>query len=225
MREIMIASAAFLALAPAAGADTRAVSSFNAINASGRFDVSVAVGDRYEVIVTGADAARIRTRVEGETLKIEPAHRPWFGNPRYDARISVTVPTLSGVAAARGAEMVARAGGACTEFGAAAAMGATLRVTELACPVVNVASAMGGAVSLSGECETVEIAAAMGGTVDADALRCRQVDATAAMGGDVQAFASQSYDASASMGGNIEISGGGTGDRSTAMGGAVSDLN
>jgi hypothetical protein len=225
MREIMIACVSCLALASAASADTRAVTGFNTVNASGRFDVSVTVGDRYEVNVTGADAARIRTRVEGETLKIEPARRPWFGNPRYDARIAVTVPQLSGVAAARGAEVEARAGGECTEFGAAAAMGAVLSVTDLTCRAVEVASAMGAQVTMSGECDTLQVAAAMGGAVDAEALRCRQVDATAAMGGAVEAFATQSYDASASMGGDINIGGGATGDRTTAMGGSVTSRN
>ena len=221
MREFMIAGLAF-AIATPAFAETRALSGFDSVNASGRYSVEVAVGPEFLVSVEGPDAARLRTRVQGNTLKIEPARASWFGNPRYDATVRVTLPALTGVAAARGATMIATAGGACTEFSAAAAMGAELSVSDIQCDSVDAAAAMGAQLTLSGACGMLDVSAAMGAQVDAEALRCETLDASAAMGADVDAFATGTYDASASMGGDVSIAGGATGDRSTGMGGSVS---
>lgn len=218
---------AFGALAGAAAAEPRALTGFDNVNASGRFRVEIAVGSAHTVNVEGPDAARIVTRRDGETLKIEPRDRPWFGGePRYDALVRVTLPQLAGVAAARGAQVNATGGGACADFAAAAAMGANLVVRELYCGHVDVSAAMGGVVELIGACRTLDVSAAMGGSVEADALQCGTVDASAAMGGEIKAFATTSYDASAAMGGDIDISGGGrAADRSTALGGAVRERN
>lgn len=222
MHRILIAAAALAALATPAMAEPRSLAGFDTVAASGRFRVEVAVGPEFQVRVDGPDAARIRTRVEGETLKIEPAHRPWFGNPEYDASVHVTLPRLSGVAAARGATLVALAGGECSDFSAAAAMGAELRVSELHCTAVEAAAAMGANLRLAGACESLDVAAAMGAVVEAGALHCSTVDASAAMGGNVEAFAESHYDASAAMGGAINVAGGGQArDRSAAMGGSV----
>lgn len=226
MRELMIASLAALAFAAPAWAETRNVSGFDTVNASGRFRVEVSVGPHYAVTVEGADAARIRTRVDGDTLKIEPTRRPWFGEPRYNATIRVVLPQLEGVAAARGATVRASGGGACGEFSAAAAMGAVLNVSALACDTVNAAAAMGAELTLAGTCGALDVSAAMGAEVRAEELRCRVVDASGAMGADITAFASISYDAAASMGADVEVSGGGrAGDRSAAMGGSIREPN
>jgi hypothetical protein len=210
--------------AAAANAEPRDARGFEAVQASGRFRVEIAVGPQYAVVVDGPDAARLATRVEGETLKIEPTRRPWFGGePRYDAIVHVTLPRLRGIAAARGATVHATAGGECTNFEAAAAMGADLTVRDLYCGTVDAAAAMGANLELAGACRTLDVTAAMGGSVQADALRCAVVDATAAMGGDIEAFAERTYDASASMGGSIDISGGGQASgRSAVMGGSIS---
>ncbi len=206
-----------------ASAEPRAVTGFDNVNASGRFRVEIAIGPAHSVNVEGPDAARIVTRRDGDTLKIEPRRRPWFGGePRFDALVRVTLPRLEGVAAARGANVSAIAGGDCSEFDAVAAMGANLVVRELYCGRVDASAAMGGVIELIGGCRTLDVAAAMGGTVNAEALRCDTVDASAAMGGEIKAFAETSYDASAAMGGDIDVSGGGRAiDRSTALGGSV----
>lgn len=220
----MLLAIALLGAASIASAEPRQVSGFDTIAASGRFRVEIAVGPHYAVSVEGADAARIATRLDGDTLKIEPARRPWFGGePRYDATIRVTLPRLRGIAAARGATVNAIAGGECTSFDAAAAMGANLTVRELYCGSVEAAAAMGANLELAGACRSLDVTAAMGGSVQADALRCAEVDASAAMGGAIEAFAERTYDASAAMGGSIDISGGGqaTG-RSAVMGGSIS---
>jgi hypothetical protein len=221
MRELMIAGLA-LAVASPALADTRSLSGFDNVNASGQFSVEVLVGPEYGVTVNGSDAARIRTRVDGDTLRIEPVNRPWFGNPRYEATIRVTLPRLEGVAASRGATLRASAGGECSSFEAAAAMGSDMWVGGLQCGAVEAAAGMGATLTLEGACRDFEAAAAMGAVVRAANLHCETADVSAAMGGEIAAYASVSYDASAAMGGDITVSGGAANsDRSAAMGGSI----
>jgi hypothetical protein len=223
MQRLFVSVLALAALATPAMAETRDVTGFDTVAASGRFRVEVAVGPDFTVLVEGPDASRIGTRVEGDTLKIEPLRRAWWGgNPRYNATVRVTAPRLEGVAAARGATVEATAGGECTDFSAASAMGGELRVTGIACSSVDAAAAMGATLRLEGACHNLDVAAAMGATVEAAELRCDRVDASAAMGGGVDAYASNTFDAAASMGGSIDISGGGeAGDQSAAMGGSI----
>ena len=222
MRKFVLVTSALFLFGIPAHAETRDLRGFDTVQASGRFTVDVAIGPEFQVRVEGRDAARIRTRVDDGALKIEPARRPWFGEPHYDATIHVTLPRLEGVAAARGAEVSAIAGGDCPDFSAVAAMGGQLRVSSLECDTVDAAAAMGGTVNLSGNCHTLDVSAAMGGDVDAAELHCRLVDASAAMGGAITAYADQSYDAAASMGGDINVAGGArVGDRSAAMGGSI----
>jgi hypothetical protein len=213
-----------LAFAAPAAAETRSVSGFRAVDAEDRLTVAISIGPEYAVEVTGSDADRIRTRVEGRTLYIDDAHRPLFGrSPHLDAHVRITAPAVEAVSAARGVELNANLiGGACSEFSAAAAMGGEALITGAQCDSVESSAAMGGEVRIAGVCRRHDASAAMGGVVRADELQCETVDASASMGGEVNAFASQSYDASASMGGAIHIEGGGRGsDTSAMMGGSI----
>jgi hypothetical protein len=210
-------------LAGAAQAETRNLTGFSEVNASDRIQVEVAVGDAFSVEVTGADADRVRTRIDGKVLRISDARRPWFGaSRRLDATVHVTAPRIEGVAAARGAELSATLSGECDDFSAAAAMGGSARVSGMACRTVDAAAAMGGELRLAGACEALDVTAAMGGEVRAADLQCRTVDASAAMGGGVHAYASERFDASAAMGGDINVAGEARrGDTSAAMGGSI----
>lgn len=227
MFRALVLGFAALAVSSVAYAEPRNLSGFDQVNVAGRFRVEISVGAQHSVDVAGADAAQIVTRVEGDTLKIEPRRRPWFGDePRRDVVVRVTLPRFEGVAAARGAEVRATGGGDCTSFEAVAAMGASLNVRDLYCGTVDATAAMGGALELAGACRTLDVTAAMGGAVEASALRCASVDASAAMGGAIEAFAEHTYDASAVMGGGVDISGGGrAADRSAVMGGSIHEHN
>lgn len=222
MRELMFTVLALATLSLPAAAETRALSGFDNIHASGRFGVEVAVGPEFSVRAEGEDASRIRSRVEGDTLRLEPANRPWFGNPHYDVTFHITLPRLEGLSAERGAEVRAIAGGECNEFSAAAAMGGDVRVDGLQCASVDASAAMGAMLRLAGSCETLDATAAMGGELNAAALRCAYVDATAAMGGEVAAYASNTFEASAAMGGSVNVAGGGKPrGASASMGGTI----
>jgi Putative auto-transporter adhesin, head GIN domain len=224
MNNLLAAATALATLAGAAHAETRDVSGFTNVRAEGHFRVDVAVGPAFQVTAEGSDAGRIRTRVEGYTLRIEPINRPWFGNPHYAVSFHVTAPRLEGVAGARGATLHAVAGGECDEFSAAAAMGSNVDVSALQCASIDASAAMGADLRLAGSCGHLDVSAAMGADVRARALRCETVSASAAMGADIDAYASQTYDASASMGADISVSGAPKpGSRTAAMGGSVHD--
>jgi hypothetical protein len=227
MKTLFLAVATGLLLVGAAQAETRDLSGFTHVNASGRFRVEVVTGEHFSVSVDGADAERVRTAVEDDTLVIEPRNRPWLGgSPRLDALVRVTLPRLEGASAAQGMAMAADVAGACGDFSAAAAMGASLTVTSLECATVEAVAAMGGDLNLTGACGTLEGTAAMGGNVNARALVCEHANVNAAMGGGVAAFAAQSYDATAAMGGSINLGGSPQrGDRSSSMGGSITLTN
>lgn len=218
---VVLAAAGLTTLAQA---ETRQVGRFSEVKAEDRVRVEVTVGEGYSVEVTGADAARVRTRVDGHRLEISDARRPWFGRtPRLDATVRVTAPRIEGVAAARGAELTATISGECDDFSAAAAMGGEATVSGLTCHSIDAAAAMGGDLRLSGSCDTLSASAAMGGSIRANDLQCRVVDGSAAMGGAMRVYASERYDGSAAMGGDINVSGEGRrGDTSAAMGGSIS---
>ncbi|HJS80580.1 MAG TPA: DUF2807 domain-containing protein [Vitreimonas sp.] len=224
MKRLIAPALIALALAAPAAAENRGLSGFRAVDAEDRITVTIAVGDSYAVDVTGSDAGRVRTRVDGRTLYIEDARRPLFGrSPRLDAHVRITAPAIESVSAARGAQLAANlAGGSCDDFSAAAAMGGAANVSGAQCNAVNTAASMGGEVRIAGACRSHDASASMGGYVRADELQCETVDASASMGGEVNAFASQTYDASASMGGAVDIAGGGhSSGSSTAMGGSI----
>jgi hypothetical protein len=228
MKRLIAPALIALALAAPAAAENRALSGFQAVDAEDRITVTITVGDAYAVEVTGSDAGRIRTHIDGRTLYIEDERRPFFGrSPRLDAQVRITAPAIESVSASRGAELAANlSGGSCDDFSAAASMGGSASVTGAQCGAVSTSASMGGEVRIAGACRSHDVSASMGAFVRANEMQCATVDASASMGGDVRAFASQAYDASASMGGSIDIDGGGraTGT-SSVMGGSISSGN
>lgn len=202
-RLITPALAALLMLSATAHAETRSLSGFDSVGASDQLRVEIVVGGDYAVEVTGADADRVVTEVDGGTLKIRQRNRPWFGSRQLDATVRVSMPELEELAGARGVEIIA---------------------TGVEANAFDVAAAMGAVVRVSGTCRALDAAAAMGGDIRAEGLQCETADVAAAMGGTAHVFASQSYEGSASMGGTINVAGNGASHgRSTAMGGTIND--
>lgn len=203
MKRLALITVCAMLVAGPAVAETRNLRGFDAVGVQDQIRVEIEVGGAYSVEVTGRDAARVLTEVEGGALKIRQRNRPWFGSNRLDATVRVTMPELESVAAARGAELTA---------------------TGVEAINFEIAAAMGAQVQVSGTCRTLDVAAAMGAVVRAEALVCETADVAAAMGGTARVYASESYEGAASMGGTINISGeGASRGHSTAMGGTIND--
>ena len=202
MRSFLITSAAFIALVGAANAEVRHLSNFTGVSAADRIRVEVTTSDAYRVEVLGAEADKVTTRVDDDTLVIRRTHRPfWGGTPPIDATVRVTMPAVDSLVSSRGAE---------------------LRATNVSAAHMSLAAAMGGELSVTGSCTDLDAAVSMGGSIRAEGLECRDGDIAASMGGDARVFVSNRYDAAASMGGSISVSGGGrSGDIATSMGGSV----
>lgn len=190
-----------LALASPAGAEPRNLSGFDRVNVRDHIAVEVRSGPAFAVDVSGPEAARVVTRVEGRELRIWERNRPWFGrDPRVNATVIVTMPSVSGLSAARGATLVAG---------------------DIAAGHISLAAAMGAELRITGSCQSLDAAAAMGAELHAENFHCLAADVSAAMGADARVFASESFDATAAMGANVAIAGGGHGDTSAAMGGSI----
>ena len=198
---VVVLAATFAA--SVASAEPRAVAAFESVRAEDAIRVDISRGDQFSVDVSGPEASRIRTEVNGNTLQISEINRPWFGHDRrVAATIQVTMPRFAGIASAKGATVIAE--GMLGED-------------------VGLAASMGGEMRVSGTCQSASVTASMGGIIRASELRCAHATIAASMGGDVKVFASADYDATASMGGEVHVAGGGTRGRvATSLGGEVS---
>lgn len=196
-----LASILIAIMATPASAEMRNLSRFNEVQAQDNIVVEVRIGPQYAVEVTGPEANRITTRIDRDQLKISERNRPWFGRDRrINALVRVTLPAVSGLAAAKGA---------------------TLTAFDINADDMSLAAAMGGELRVNGACHSVDVAAAMGGVVRAEGFRCASADISAAMGGEARVFATRTFDATAAMGGTVNIAGGAHGDTTAVMGGTV----
>jgi hypothetical protein len=202
MRMFSIAGFALLVVAGAASAETRNLTGFTEVSAADRIRVEVAVGTGYRVEVTGAEADRVSTRIDGDRLVIRRTNRPfWGGTPPIDATVRVTMPAVEGLASSRGAELAA---------------------TGIDARELSLAASMGGELRAQGSCSTLDAAASMGGVIRAEALHCRDADVSASMGGEARIYASNRFDVAASMGGAVNVAGDGEGgDIALSMGGSL----
>jgi hypothetical protein len=190
-----------LAMAAPASGEARNLSGFTAVQAQDNIVVEVRSGPQYAVEVTGPEASRIITRLDRRQLKISERNRPWFGpDRRVNALVRVTMPSVSSLAAAKGA---------------------TLTAFDITADDMSLAAAMGGELRVNGTCHSVDVAAAMGGIVRAQDFHCVTADISAAMGGEARVFATRTFDATAAMGGTVNIAGGAHGDTTAVMGGEV----
>lgn len=203
MKPVMALTALAAALAAPAAAEMRELRGFTEIVVSDGINLEVTAGSPYAVEVTGTDASRVETRVEGGVLRIRQRNRPWFGRSDLDADVRVSLPQLHGLAASRGVSASA---------------------TGIEAETFDLAAAMGAEVRVAGSCGALDAAASMGAVIRAGELHCRTVDVAASMGADARVYASESYEGSASMGASINVDGDGASNgRATAMGGSIND--
>lgn len=181
MRLILAASVLVLASGGVAHAETRNVTGFTKVEARAGTDVEVSVGSGFRVEVTGRDAARITTRIDGDTLVVEPV-RGWSWRGPRNANIRVTMPRVDGLAASSGADLVA---------------------TGISGGAVSLASSSGADLRVSGTCASFEADASSGADLNAQNLRCENGSVDVSSGADARVFASGRLDVDASSGGGV----------------------
>ncbi|MCX7358881.1 MAG: DUF2807 domain-containing protein [Alphaproteobacteria bacterium] len=180
MKLLLATSALVLASAGVAHAEVRNFSGFTKVEANAGTDVQVAVGAVFRVEVTGRDADRIVTRIQGDTLVVEPV-RGWSWRGRQ-ANIRVTMPRVEALSASSGADLVA-SGVSGGDISLDSSSGADLRV--------------------SGTCANFTADASSGSDIDARQLRCENGSVDVSSGADARVFASGRLNVDASSGGGV----------------------
>lgn len=203
---ILILGACALALSAApAFAETRTLTppAFEAIEASGPYEVEYVPGEAYSVTLSGTprNLDRTQVRVRDGVLQIKQRCR-WICNSRGTlATIRITAPAVDTFDAALGVDVRAR-GVEANEISLDVSMGATMHI--------------------SGACGTLQADVSMGGALRAQELRCRIADVDVSMGGDANVHATDSVNADASMGGSLSVAGTPDARRtSRSMGGSI----
>lgn len=198
MRLFLAASALVLASAGAAQAEVRNLSGFTKVEANAGTDVEVSVGGGFRVEVIGRDADRIITRVEGDTLVVEP--RRGFSWRGRQANIRVTMPSADGFSASSGADLVA---------------------TGVNADRITLDSSSGADLRVSGACRSFRADASSGADIDARNLRCENGSVDVSSGADARVFATGRVDIDASSGGGVLAYGNpGVGDIDLSSGGS-----
>ncbi len=199
MRLILAAAVLVLATASVASAETRNLSGFTKVSANAGTDVQVTIGPTYSVEVTGRDANRIVTRIQGETLIVEPT-RGWSWRGRQ-ANVRVTMPRVTGLSASSGADLVA---------------------TGVSGGAIELASSSGADLQVSGTCGSFTADASSGADIDARNLRCEGGSVDVSSGADARVYASAQLDVDASSGGGVVAYGNpGIGNINLSSGGSL----
>lgn len=201
MKIILAASAVVLALGGTASAEQRQVSGFTRVAANAGTNVEVVVGPAFSVNVSGRDADRVVTRVDGGTLVVEPVRGNWFQRGPRDARVRVTMPRVDGLSASSGADLSA---------------------TGVNSQAIALDSSSGADLRVSGRCDSFTADASSGSDIRAEDLRCENGAVDVSSGADVRVFASGRLNVDASSGGGVVTYGDpGLGNVDLSSGGSV----
>ena len=200
MRSVLVGCALVMVLATPAFAEQRNLSGFTKVSANAGTDVTVVVGSGFSVDVTGPGAARVVTRISGDTLVIERRSGfTWGPSPHADVR--VMMPRVDGLSAASGADLIA---------------------TNVNADTIELDSSSGADLRVSGSCRTFTADASSGSDIYAEALRCENGSVDASSGADARVFATGRLNVEASSGGGVIVHGNpGIGDVDLSSGGSM----
>ncbi|MGE3928551.1 MAG: DUF2807 domain-containing protein [Hyphomonadaceae bacterium] len=182
------AAAAITTAAPAAFAETRDHAGFTAVEAAGNVEVQVIQGARFSVVVDDARADRVLTRVYGDTLEIDMRNN-WslFGGGHPPGRVTVTLPTITGLGAAAGS---------------------TVRAENIRADAISLDSSSGADLYVSGACARLTADVSSGADLHARELRCADGSVDASSGSDASVFLTGSVDVDGSSGADVRLYGG-----------------
>lgn len=174
-------------LAAPAAAETRALTGFDRISASGGNHVVVTIGETFSVNVEGSRPDKVITRVEGRTLIVEPVRSwgfTWTRGPRNTVR--VTMPSVAGLDASSGSEISASG----IEAGA-----------------LSLEASSGSELNVAGACQTLDAEASSGAVIHARDLHCNEGNVDASSGSTAAVWVSGVLNIDASSGAAIDAGG------------------
>jgi hypothetical protein len=186
MRIVLGLAAATALFATAASAETRPLSGFDSISASGRVEVEIVIGSQYSVEVTGPRVERVVTRVQGGELVIETRRHSGWGASGRDWHVRVTLPRLEGLDVSAGAEVNAR---------------------EVNADRFHLDVSSGANVTVDGSCQVLTLDVSSGANLRAGGFRCGEVRADASSGANAAVYAARAISVDASSGASIRWSG------------------
>ncbi len=184
MRLHYILAAAGLGLPTPAFAETRDLSGFDAIDASGRLSVQIEQGPQFAVEITGPRVERVEALVRNGVLVLATPHN-WFGFGQ-DANVRVTLPSLRAIESQAGVEVVAR---------------------DIQAEALKLDASSGSSIDINGACRTLSVESSSGAEVRALGLRCDNVAVDASSGANAAVFAQTSADVDASSGADVRVEG------------------
>lgn len=199
MRTLLLSVAAVAVLVGAAHAEPRQLSGFTRVSASAGTQVEITVGQAFSVDVSGPDAARIITRVSGDTLIVEPERGNWRG--RRNATVRVTMPAVQELDASSGAR---------------------INATGVNSPNIALEVSSGAHLNVAGACGAFVADASSGADLNASGLRCETGSVDASSGARARVHATGRLNVDASSGGDVIAYGNpGIGDIDLSSGGSL----
>lgn len=185
------------------------VAGFTAVSLRGADDVEVRTGDGFAVTAQGDSALldRLEIRKDGDTLRIGRKDGDWTWGGDKGARITVTLPRLTGASVAGSGDMtVDRAQG---DFSGSIAGSGNLSIARFAGGKADLSIAGSGDLRIgAGQASEIDASIAGSGDIDAAALKAARGDISIAGSGNLRAQVTGEADISIVGSGNVELTGG-----------------
>ncbi len=186
---------------------TRKVGEFRSVGVSHGIHARVKVGSPASATLKG-DAnllALVELELQNGTLQTVIKGNESL-RPSQEIVLEVTAPTLEGVHASGGAEVVATAA-ATHRFKVSASGGGVVKVSSLSTGELEVSSSGGADVTVSGDARRVEIESSGGAEVHATQLVCDEARVDGSGGAEVEVHARQRVSGQLSGGAELTVEG------------------
>ena len=184
MRPVFALAAIALLAATPASAESRALSGFTAIEASGRLRVEVSQGPHFSVDIDGQRADRVVARVDGDTLALSTGPN-WFRSG-IDANVRVVMPALTALESSAGVDLIAH---------------------NINAGALSLEASSGSDLRVDGTCGSLVADASSGADLHAGGLRCDNVEVSASSGSVATVHARAAVNVDASSGADIFVEG------------------
>lgn len=190
--------------------DIRTLESFDAIDVSGGFDISIFEGSpRAEIRVNKGNIEGVKMYVKkGELfIKYESKKSGWGWNSgNHNIDIDLYVPNLVSIETSAGADVYGEFKFTADDFEAEASSGSKISI-EVDAEYTEVDVSSGAYVEIEGDTGTLEVDVSSGASFNGKKLQAEKVDADASSGASAKVWATRKINADASSGASIRYKG------------------